>query len=96
MILRYLKGTHNKGTIITPQGNLTLDASLSISLPTMIPLCYIIEEMVTQLYISKEIPNGKPTITSGFFEDNPAAFLLATIQQPTNQTRNYHAEYHWF
>jgi len=147
MILRYLKGTIDQGTILTPTGSLTFDlhcdgdfaglyrydpdtepssaksrigyvillsgcplvwksqllqsvalstteveyAALSISLRTFIPLKYILQEMVSKLNFTTAT-----TITSRVFEDNAAAFLLATIQRLTSRTRYYHAQYHWF
>jgi hypothetical protein len=58
---------------------------------SIIPLKYVLEEMIDKPEAAKDNP-----IVSRVFEDNCACFLLATIQRLTSRTRYYHAQYHWF
>ncbi|MGH3055784.1 MAG: Ty1/Copia family ribonuclease HI, partial [Gaiellaceae bacterium] len=54
-----------------------------------------LEELVTAFQLEHE---GKSTIKSTIWEDNQAAYILATNEPPrlTPRSKHIHVKYHWF
>lgn len=148
-IVRYLKRTSDKGTIVRPTGDLSINcyvdadfsglygrdpdyapssaksrtgyiitlggcpilwksqlqteislstleaeySALSASMRTLLPLRYMLVEVVTALRLP---PQFTSTIQCRVFEDNNGALLLATKQRITNRTKYFLVKWHFF
>lgn len=148
-ILRYLKGTMDKGTIVRPTKDVKLDLyvdadfagtygvennsdpdsaksrmgyilflsgwpllwksqllsciststthaeyhSLSSALKVLLPCKWLIQEMANKI---PSLELSDTTIHASAFEDNAAAYHLATNQRLTNRTKYFWIKLHWF
>ena len=69
--------------------------ALSYALKVLIPLQQLVQELMT--IIGKgNLPKESIKMKATVFEDNQAAFHLATNQRVTSRSRYFHTKLHWF
>ena len=68
-------------------------SALSFALKTMLPLKWLLEEMLDQLNTDGL---RSSTINANVFEDNQSAYYLAVNQRLTNRTKYFSTKFHWF
>jgi hypothetical protein len=81
---------HSEITLSTMEAEYS---TFSMSLRTLIPLRDLLIEVSTAIGVD---PTLRATIHARAFQDNRAAWQLATEQRLTNRTKYFLVKYHWF